>query len=364
MKVALVHDWLVSHRGGERVLDALCELYPQAEIFTLVHKKGSVSERIESRPIHTSFLQRLPGIEKNYRHFLPLMPSAIERLSVEGFDLVLSSSHCVAKGIHKPEGVPHLSYVHAPMRYMWHLFDDYFGPGRASPWVSAAARVARPHLRRWDIQSSRGVDRFLANSRHIAEKVESLYGKPAAVVYPPVDLERFRRLPTEGGGKGHHFLWLGAFAPYKRLDIALDAFRSLPFELWVVGSGQLSSKLGPIPSNVKLLGQAAESDIPKLYADARALIFTGVEDFGMTLVEAQAAGRPVLAFAQGGALESVTADTGLLFHSQTPNALAETVMQFDRWEEKFSPAKARANAERFAKERFLAEFKAQVDAWL
>jgi glycosyltransferase involved in cell wall biosynthesis len=279
-KVALVHDWLVSHRGGERVLEAICELYPGADLFTLVHAPGSVPPTIEDRRIHTSFLQRIPGIQRRYRHFLPLMPAAIESFDLTGYELILSSSHCVAKGVRKPPGARHLSYVHAPMRYMWDLFDDYFGPGRASLPVRAAATAVRPFLQRWDRRSARGVDHFVANSRHIARKIEVLYGRQASVVNPPVELERFTAQPPSGSGRGGYFLWLGAFAPYKRLDIAIEAFRSLGLPLWVAGSGQESSRFAQVPPNVRLLGQVPEGQIPALYRDARALIFTGEEDFG------------------------------------------------------------------------------------
>ena len=364
MKVALVHDWLVSYRGGEKVLEAMCGLFPDAEIFTLVHAPGSVPRAIEDRPIHTSFLQRLPGIHRRYRHFLPLMPAAIEGFDLRGFDLVISSSHCVAKGIRKPAGARHLSYVHAPMRYMWDIFDDYFGPGRASLPVRAAARLVRPWLQRWDRRSARGVDRFAANSHHIARKVHAFYGQSAAVVYPPVELERFCAQPLAGSGKGGYFLWLGALAPYKRVDLAVEAFRQLRLPLWIAGTGQDAGRLAQVPPNIRMLGHVPDAQVPALYRDARALVFTGEEDFGLTPLEAQACGRPVIALARGGALETVTDDTGLFFSEQTPASLAEAVRRFEAWEERFEPAAARANARRFGLERFCKELSAQVDALL
>nr|WP_236673061.1 glycosyltransferase [Comamonas sp. JC664] len=355
VKVALVHDWLVTHRGGERVLDALCEVLPDADIYTLVHKPGSQSPAIESRRIHTSFLQHIPGIHARYRHFLPLMPSAIEALQLQGrYDLVLSSSHCVAKGLRTPPGTPHLSYVHAPMRYMWDLFDDYFGPGRARLPVRAAAHAVRPWLRRWDRKTAAGVTRFIANSRHIASKVRRFWGREAAVIHPPVSLERFAQVPLAGGGQGGYFLWLGAFAPYKRLDIALDAFRELDAPLWVVGTGQEASRLGAqrLPENIRFLGNVSDEALPALYRDARALIFTPEEDFGITPLESQATGRPVIAYGKGGALETVTERTGLFFSEQTPSSLAAAVRRFDVWEASFRPDAARAQAERFSRAAF------------
>jgi len=238
MRVALVHDWLVTYRGGEKVLAAIAELYPGADLFTLIHTPGPFPQILENRPIHTSFLQRVPGINRRYRYFLPLFPAAVGSLDLRGFDLVISSSHCAAKGVRKPPGARHLSYVHAPMRYMWDRFDDYFGKGRASWPTRAAARLVRPALQSWDRTSSDGVDRFLANSDYVAQKIADLYGRQAQVVPPPVELERFAALPPNGGGQGGYFLSVGALAPYKRLDIAIEAFRRLKLPLWVVGSGQ------------------------------------------------------------------------------------------------------------------------------
>jgi glycosyltransferase involved in cell wall biosynthesis len=367
VKVALVHDWLVTARGGERVLEALCELFPDADLYTLIHRPGSQSPLIEQRRIHTSFLQHIPGIHTRYRHFLPLFPRAIASLEMrDDYDLVLSSSHCVAKGIRKPPGARHLSYVHAPMRYMWDLFDDYFGPGKASPPVWMAARAVQPWLRRWDVETADGVDRFVANSLHIAGKIQRFWGREASVVHPPVALDRFCAPSLEGTGQGGYFLWLGAFAPYKRLDVALEAFRSLDAPLWVVGTGQEASKLtsGPVPPNVRFLGSVPDDALPGLYRDARALLFTAEEDFGITPLEAQATGRPVIAFGKGGALETVTSRTGIFFSEQTPASLAAAVRQFEHWEPTFRPADARAQAERFSKAAFQRGVMAEVEALL
>ncbi len=366
MKVALVHDWLVTQRGGEHVLEALCELFPQADIHTLVHRPGTVHPRIEARPIHTSVLQRVPRIHKLYRHFLPVLPQVIESMRLEGYDLVISSSHCVAKGIRKPVGARHLAYVHAPMRYMWDLFDDYFGPGRASLPVRAAAHAVRPYLQKWDRESTAGVDRILVNSQHIARKVKRFWGREASVVYPPIALDRFCQHPLEGLGQGGYYLWLGAFAPYKRLDIALEAFRHLDAPLWVVGTGQEAARLtsGALPSHIRFLGPVPNEALAGLYRDARALIFTPEEDFGIVPLEAQASGRPVIAYGRGGALETVSPLTGVFFDAQTPASLVEAVRRFEAWEPSFRPADARAQAERFSRATFLRAVKAEVDALL
>src|SRR5262252_6157759 len=289
MRVALVHDWLVTYRGGEKVLAAIAELYPGADLFTLIHKSGPFPKVLENRPIHTSFLQRVPGINRRYRYFLPFFPAAVEALDLRGFDLVISSSHCVAKGIRKPEGARHLSYVHAPMRYMWDRFEDYFGKSRASFVTRAAAHLVRPGLQFWDRRSSKGVDRFLANSRYVADKIDRYYGREAFVLPPPVELERFREL-------------------------------KLP--LWVVGSGQEEARLrAELPPNAKMIGQISDEELSRVYQDARALVFTANEDFGIAPLEAQAAGRPVIALRRGGALETLTSATALFFDEQTPQAL-------------------------------------------
>lgn len=366
LKVHLVHDWLVTPRGGEQVLDALCELFPQAELYTLLHRPGSVSPRIEARPIHTSFLQHVPGIHRRYRSLLPLFPRAIESLRLSPCDLVISSSHCVAKGVRVPAGAKHLSYVHAPMRYMWDLFDDYFGPGRASLPVRWGARVARPFLQAWDRQSAAGVDHFLANSRHIAGKVQRFWGRESTVVHPPVQLERFTTQPLAGNGAGGYFLWLGAFAPYKRLDLALEAFSQTGQPLWIAGGGQEEALLRsrPWPSNIRFIGSPSDEAVPELYRQARALVFTGEEDFGITPVESLASGRPVVAFARGGALETLTDRVALFFAEQTVDGLVAALRSFDGWESSFRPEEARLQAERFSKKAFQARIREQVEALL
>jgi glycosyltransferase involved in cell wall biosynthesis len=358
MRVALVHDWLVGTRGGERVLEALCELFPQADLFTLIHRPGSVPPRIESHSIRTSFLQRMPGIFRRYRYFLPAMPLAAESLDLSGYELVVSSSHCIAKGVRTQ--APHLSYVHAPMRYMWDRFDDYFGPGRCSLPVRAAAHALRPGLQWWDRKSARRVHRFVANSRHVAAQVSRIYGRDAQVVHPFVDPERFTP-----GKVDSYFLWVGAFAPYKRADLAIEAFRGLDAQLWMVGDGPEAGRLREdLPRNVRWLGALPDSELPALFRGARALIFPGEEDFGLTPLEAQAAGRPVIAYAAGGALETVTPQTGIFFPQQTVESLRSAIRAFDAWEAGFEPLAAVRRASLFSRARFLEGMRAQVDALL
>lgn len=353
VRVALVHDWLITWRGGEKVLAAIAELYPDAPIYTLLHEPGSMAGGLEQHRIVTSLLDRLPGARRRHRFFLPLMPAAIRRLDLGEVDLVISSSHCVAKGVRVPAGAKHLSYVHAPLRYMWDCFGDYFGPGRASLPVRVAAHALRPALRGWDVLTSTGVDRFLANSRHVAAQVRERYHRHARVVPPPVELERFTAQPLEGGGRGGYFLVLGAMAPYKRIDLAIEAFRRTGLPLWIGGAGQASQAwLRALPPNVKVLGQVSDAEVPALYRGARALVFPGVEDFGITPLESLASGRPVIALRAGGVLDSLTDETGLFFEQQSVEGLLEALGRFDAWEQRFDPEQARAQARRFTKEAF------------
>jgi len=351
MRVALVHDWLTGRRGGELVLAQLVRLFPGSEIFTLLHVDGSVGPDVESRPVHTSPLQRLPGIEHRYRALLPLMPAALRFLDLRGFDLVISSSHCVAKGARVPPGIPHLAYVHSPMRYMWDQFDAYFGPGRASLPVRLAAAASRPALQAWDRRTAADPDALVANSHHVARRIAQFWGREADVIHPPVNLARFGVAPPEA--HPGYFLWLGALAPYKRVDLAVEAFRRTGQVLWIAGDGQDARLLrAGLPPNVRWLGKVPDADVPGLYRGARALVFPGEEDFGIAPLEALASGRPVIALARGGALETLTPETGLLFDTPEPGALVEALRQFESFKRSFDPARARLRAEIFSEERF------------
>jgi glycosyltransferase involved in cell wall biosynthesis len=364
MRVALVHDWLTGRRGGELVLAQLVRLFPDSEIFTLLHVPGSVGPDVESRPIHTSPLQAIPGVAHRYRTLLPLMPAAMRFLDLRGFDLVISSSHCVAKGAHVPPGVPHLAYVHSPMRYMWDQFDAYFGPGRASLPVRWAAAASRPALQAWDRRTAADPDALVANSHHVARRIARFWGREADVIHPPVDLARFG-LPAPAAGSGEYFLWLGALAPYKRVDVAVEAFRRTGQALWIAGDGQDGRLLRDgLPPNVRWLRKVPDADVPGLYRGARALVFPGEEDFGIAPLEALASGRPVIALGRGGALETLTPETGLLFDDPTPEALADALGRFEAFERTFQPARARAQAELFSEERFREAVRRKVEALL
>src|SRR6185437_7489561 len=315
MRIALVHDWLTGMRGGEYVLEAIAELLPGAELFTLLYVPASVSPPLTVLKRHTSPLQKIPKAEKRYRHFLPMMPRWIEQFDLSGFDLVVSSSHCVAKGIRKAPDAVHVSYVHAPMRYMWDRFDDYFGPGRASLPVRLAAQAMRPRLQRWDraVSQPDRVDRLVANSRFIAEQIHAAYGRDADVVYPFADTKRF----TVPRHPSNRYLMVGAFAPYKRNDLVIEAFNRLKLPLVVIGGGQDAGKVRKMAGpNIEFLGSLSNAALADFYAKCRAFVFAGKEDFGITPVEAMLAGAPVIAFGEGGVSETVTSETGLLFKPQ------------------------------------------------
>lgn len=363
MRVALVHDWLTGMRGGEKVLEELCILFPEAPLYTLVHVPGSVSPTIEAREIVTSPLSRMPGIARHYRRFLPLFPRLIESLDLSGFDLVVSTSSCVAKGARADPGATHVSYVHSPMRYVWDRYDDYFGPGRAGLVTRAAMSFFREPLRRWDRESAARVDRFLANSAFVARRIRTFYDRDAEVVPPPVDAERFQ--PT-GDPVGEEWLVVSAFAPYKRIDVALEAARIAGVRLAVVGKGPEEARLRALAGpNVRFLGWTSDEELARLYSQCRGFLFPGVEDFGITPLEAMACGRPVVALAEGGALETVVGGvwegdaqgvdggaTGLLVREQSPKAFARAILEVERDPERLRAADCRARALEFDRPTF------------
>jgi glycosyltransferase involved in cell wall biosynthesis len=351
-RVALVHDWLTGMRGGEYVLEAVAALFRHPVLFTLLRLSRAIEGPIARLECTTTWLQHVPYAGKYYRHFLPLMPQMIESLDLTGFDLVVSSSHCVAKGARKAPGAVHVSYVHAPMRYMWDRFDDYFGPGKAPLAVRVAARALRPRLQRWDrsVTSLERVDRLVANSVFTAEQMRRAYGRDAGVVHPFADLSRFVRPRAPGS----FYLMVGAFAPNKRVDLAIEAFNRLGLPLWVVGRGQDETRLrASAGSNVTFLGQLSNDAIDDLYSTARALVFPGVEDFGITPVEAMASGLPVIAYAAGGAVETVVdGESGILFHEPTVEALMGAVERLESGLAVFDEARVRARAHTFTRDRF------------
>ena len=366
MRVALVHDWLTGMRGGERCLEVFCELFPDADLFTLLHVPGAVTPVIERRRVVTSFIQRMPDAARSYRRYLPLFPLAVSRFDLEGYNLILSTSHAVAKGVRVPTGALHVCYCFTPMRYVWDLYPDYFGDsaGRLTRAVMPPVAAA---LRRWDRRTASGVHHFVAISRFVADRIHRVYGRASDVIYPPVDVARFRiEEPT-----GDFYLVVSALTPYKRIDLAVEAATRLGRRLLVVGSGPEARRLGArAGGGVEFLGWRDDARVADLYARCRALIFPTVEDFGITPLEAMASGRPVIALGQGGALETVVPPgsddppTGLFFAPQTSEALIEGIGAFEAAPGRFEPKQLRRRAEAFDRPLFKERVKAYLEARL
>ncbi len=378
MRVALVHDWLTGMRGGERVLERVCALFPGADLFTLVWKRGAVSPAIERHRVTTSFLQRLPGAADRYRWFLPLFPAAIERLDLSDYDAVVSTSHAVAKSARARQDAFHLSYVFTPMRYIWELEAQYFPPGRF-PWpLSVYVRHTCARLRRWDVATSGRAHAMIAISHHVAARIRRHYGRDAEVIYPPVELARF----TPAAGARDYYLLAGAMAPYKRGELAIEACRRLGRRLVVAGTGPEEPRLRAVagPGVEFRSGWISDADMAALYAGARALLFPGEEDFGIVPLEAMASGCPVIAYGVGGAVETVgrAADAaalsavaegglarvpgGVLFGRQTTESLADAITELEA--ATWSPEALAAHVRPFGAERFDAEFRAAFERHL
>ncbi len=358
MRVALVHDWLTGMRGGEKVLLSLARLFPEAPIFTLLHVRGSVAAELEAREIRTTFVQRLPDVERRYRHYLPLFPAAAGAMDFTGFDLVVSSSHCVVKGVRPAKGALHLCYCHTPMRYVWDRYRDYFGPGRVSPLASFLIRYAAAGLRAWDTATAARVHRFVANSRYVAGRIRRYYGRDAEVIPPPVDTDFF----TPGAdGPGRFDLLVSALAPYKRVEMALEAYRGTGRPLRIVGTGPERERLeAQAPPEVTFLGWVDDATLRELYRRCRAVLMLGIEDFGIVPLEAMACGRPAIVFGEGGGAETVVPrETGLLFTEPTPQALRAAVDSLEAL--RFNGVTLRAQAEAHSRGLFESRFRAFVD---
>ena len=355
MRVALIHDWLTGLRGGEKVLEVLCELYPDATLFTMVYIPDSTSLIIESHPIRTAFTQKLPAVKSLYRWYLPLYPWAVESLDLDGYDLVVSSSHCVAKGVLTPPDSTHICYCHTPMRYVWDRFGDYFGNGVTARLVYGP--VAH-YLRKWDVASAARVDHFIANSKHVAERIQKYYRREADVIYPPVDTEVY--VPAEEEPEDYYLI-VSALVPYKRLELAIDAFNKRNEPLLIVGTGPQEAKLkARAGANIRFLGGLSQQELRPIYQRCQALLLPGVEDFGIVPVEAQACGRPVVAFAEGGALESVRdGETGVFFSESSPEALSDAIDRVSSL--RFNRNAVRSWALGFSRQRFKDSVKTYID---
>ncbi|MBA2301621.1 MAG: glycosyltransferase, partial [Acidobacteria bacterium] len=359
-KVAIVHDWLTGMRGGEKVLQAICEMYPDAPLFTLVRVPGAVSETIERRTIRTSFVQRLPNPARFYRHYLPLYPAAVELFDLDAYDLVISSSHCAVKSVITRADARHICYCHSPMRYAWDQFDAYFGPAQVGPVASRLLRPVMASMARWDASTAGRVTRFLANSRYVAGRIRRYYNRGSIVVYPPVDTQFYRpdpsRVPSGAGA-----LVVSALVPYKRLDIAIDACRLAGISLRIIGQGPEETRLRTLAGGaaVEFLGWRSDQEVRDLYRASGVVLLPGTEDFGIVPVEAQACGIPVVALGHGGACETVVDGvTGALVSSSEAGAFADAIRRvLDR------PLDSRVislHAERFSLANFKTSFAAAV----
>ncbi|BCS33698.1 glycosyl transferase family 1 [Luteitalea sp. TBR-22] len=350
-RIALVHDWLTGMRGGERVLEVLCEQFPDASLHTLLHVPGSVSPTIERHRPQTSFLQQVPGVARLYRHLLPLYPRAIEGLDVGDADLVISTSHCAAKSVPTHPPTRHLCYCFTPVRYAWDQFDQYFGVERVGRVRAAVMRHLLDRFARWDQRTSGRPDRYVAISQYVARRIRRYYNRRSAVVYPPVDTTYFT--PGESRREGYALV-VSALVPYKRVDVAVAACRQLGVPLRIVGQGPEFGALSRMGgTGVTFLGALPDAEVRDLYRRAAVVLLPGEEDFGLVPVEAQACGTPVVAFGRGGATETIVdGQTGALT-GEGVDALAGGIRRvLDRPP---APAACRAQAERFATERFVKE---------
>jgi glycosyltransferase involved in cell wall biosynthesis len=360
MKVAIVHYWLVGMRGGEKVVEALAEMYPQADIFTHVYVPEMISEKIREHRIIPTFINALPRASKMYKTYLPLMPLALEQCDLRGYDLVISSESGPAKGVITPAEALHVCYCHTPMRYIWNMYHDYReGAGRVTRMMMPALSH---YLRMWDVSTAARVDSFVANSETVAKRIRRYYGADSVVIHPPVDTNSFSIAPPSE--IGDYYLMAGELVSYKRPDLAVRAFNELKLKLVVIGGGDMLDEVRRLAGpTVTVLGAQPFDVLRSHYSRCRALVFPGEEDFGMVPVEAMASGRPVIAFGRGGAVETVaTGLSGVFFAEQTVESISLAVKELGKFE--IDPAKIAAHAKRFGKDHFFRKMREHIDRLL
>src|SRR5918994_5775639 len=362
MKVAIVHDWLVTYAGAERVLEQMLAVYPDADLFSLIDFVPEQERAfLGGRPVRTSFLQRLPGVRRRYRSFLPLMPLAIEQFDLSAYDLVLSSSYAVAKGVLTGPDQLHVCMCYSPMRYAWDLQHQYLRETGLGGVSGIAARWLLHRIRMWDYRTASGVDDFIAISHFIARRIWKVYRRESTVIYPPVDVDSF----TPDGPREDFYVTASRMVPYKRMDLIVEAFATMPQrKLVVIGDGPEAGRVRSLGAlNIEFLGQQPVDVLRDQLRRARAFVFAAEEDFGIAPLEAQACGTPVVAYGKGGALETVrgledAAPSGIFFQEQTVRSLVDAVECFEREGGHIDPDACRRNAERFSAERFRNEFSA------
>ena len=360
MKVAIIHYWLVGMRGGEKVIEALCEMYPQADIFTHVYVPDAVSNRIRQHRIIPTFINSLPRAARMYKTYLPLMPLALEQLDLRGYDLVISSESGPSKGIIAPSDAVHVCYCHTPMRYIWNMYHDYRdSAGLLTRWMMPPLAH---YLRMWDVSSAARVDSFVANSTTVAKRIRRFYGADSAVIHPPVDTASFAIAPASE--LGDYYLMAGELVSYKRPDLAIRAFNDMKLKLVVIGGGEMLDEVRRLAGpTVTVMGPQPFDVLRQHYARCRALIFPGEEDFGMVPVEAMASGRPVIAFGKGGATETVVDGvSGAFFAEQSVEAISSAVKRLSELD--LDPADIAAHADRFGRAQFFRKMQSHIDGLL
>lgn len=363
--MAIVHHWLVTQGGGERVLEALASMFPGADIFTLIADPELIPSSLRSRRINQSFLARIPWSQRLHRHLLPLYPLAVEQLDLRGYDLVITSDAGPVKGVIVPAGAVHICYCHAPMRYLWNQYHDY--RNELSGIAKCVFSLSAHYVRAWDFAAAQRVTLFAANSANVSGRIRQYYSRPSVVLYPPVDISRARLVANTSDC----YLAVGRLVRYKRLDLVIAACNRLGRRLRIIGSGPEERNLRSLAgSTIEFLGQVSDDILWDEYARCRAFLFAAEEDFGMAPVEAQACGRPVIAYGKGGALESIATTnglgllgraTGILFHEQSVRALSDAILEFESREQEFDPAFISDWAKRFDSAYFVGGFRGLVN---